>query len=73
MTAMNNRGLALLPLALAADKPGSEIQAPMSIVLLGGLITATFLTLIVVPVLFSKWGRADSQEHALRHQPGEPE
>ncbi|MFC2083702.1 efflux RND transporter permease subunit [Bacteroidota bacterium] len=49
-------GLALLPLALAADQPGSEIQAPMSIVILGGLITATFLNLIVIPVLFEKWG-----------------
>jgi Cu/Ag efflux pump CusA len=57
MTAMTT-GLALLPLALAADKPGSEIQAPMSIVILGGLMTATFLNLIVVPVLFSKWGRS---------------
>lgn len=57
MTAMTT-GLALLPLALAADKAGSEIQAPMSIVILGGLMTATFLNLIVVPVLFSKWGRS---------------
>ncbi len=56
MTALTT-GLALLPLALAADKPGSEIQSPMSIVILGGLITATFLNLIVVPVLFAKWGR----------------
>ncbi|MBD3299431.1 MAG: hypothetical protein GF341_12295, partial [candidate division Zixibacteria bacterium] len=56
MTAMTT-GLALLPLALAADKPGSELQSPMAIVILGGLITATFLNLVVVPVLFLKWGR----------------
>ncbi|MCH8010348.1 MAG: efflux RND transporter permease subunit [Candidatus Marinimicrobia bacterium] len=56
MTALTT-GLALLPLALAADKPGSEIQSPMSIVILGGLLTATFLNLIVIPVLFAKWGR----------------
>lgn len=56
MTALTT-GLALLPLAFAADKPGSEIQSPMSIVILGGLLTATFLNLIVVPVLFAKWGR----------------
>ncbi len=55
MTALTT-GLALLPLALAADKPGSEIQAPMSIVILGGLLTATFLNMIVIPVLFEKWG-----------------
>lgn len=56
MTAMTT-GLALVPLALAADKPGSELQAPMAIVILGGLITATFLNLVVVPALFMKWGR----------------
>ncbi len=55
MTALTT-GLALLPLALAMDQPGSEIQAPMSIVILGGLITATFLNMIVIPVLFEKWG-----------------
>ncbi len=49
-------GFALLPLALAIDQPGSEIQAPMSIVILGGLLTATFLNMIVIPVLFEKWG-----------------
>ncbi len=56
MTALTT-GLALLPLALAVDQPGSEIQSPMSIVILGGLLTATFLNLIVVPVLYIKWGR----------------
>lgn len=56
MTALTT-GLALLPLALAGEKPGSEIQSPMSIVILGGLLTATFLNLIVVPALFAKWGR----------------
>jgi len=56
MTAMTT-ALALLPLAMAASKPGSEIQAPMSIVILGGLTTATFLNLFVVPVLYVKWGR----------------
>jgi len=56
MTALTT-GMALLPLALAADQPGSEIQSPMSIVILGGLLTAMFLNLIVVPVLYVKWGR----------------
>ena len=54
MTALTT-GLALVPLALAVDKPGSEIQAPMSIVILGGLLTATFLNMIVLPVMFVKW------------------
>ncbi len=58
MTAMTT-GLALVPLALAAGQPGSELQAPMAIVILGGLITATILNLVVVPVLFVKWGRKE--------------
>ena len=56
MTALTT-GLALVPLALAVDKPGSEIQAPMSIVILGGLLTSTFLNMIVLPVIFAKWGK----------------
>ena len=56
MTAMTT-GLALIPLALAGDKPGSELESPMAIVILGGLLTATFLNLAVVPALFEKWGR----------------
>ena len=58
MTAMTT-GLALVPLALAGDKPGSELESPMAIVILGGLVTATMLNLVVVPALFLKWGRKD--------------
>lgn len=51
--------LGLLPLALAAGKPGSELLAPLAIVTLGGLLTSTFLNLIVVPAGFSLiFGRA---------------
>lgn len=49
-------GLALIPLALSGHKPGSEIQSPMSIVILGGLLTATFLNMIVIPVLYLMFG-----------------
>ncbi len=45
--------LGLLPLALAAGEPGSELLAPLAIVVLGGLITSTFLNLIVVPAGYS--------------------
>jgi Cu/Ag efflux pump CusA len=55
MTALT-AGLALVPLVLAGDKPGNEIQSPMGEVLLGGLLTSTFLNLVLVPVLFARWG-----------------
>ncbi len=45
--------LALVPLALGAGKPGHEIEAPMAIAVLGGLLTSTVLTLVVLPVLAS--------------------
>jgi len=44
--------LGLIPLALAAGEPGSELLAPLAIVVLGGLVTSTFLNLIVVPAGF---------------------
>jgi HME family heavy-metal exporter len=45
--------LGLLPLALAAGEPGSELLAPLAVVVLGGLITSTFLNLVVVPAGYS--------------------
>ncbi len=56
MTAMA-AGLALIPLALGGGKTGSEIQTPMAIVILCGLITSTLLNMIVVPTLFLRFGR----------------
>jgi Cu/Ag efflux pump CusA len=41
--------LGLIPLAMAAGKPGGELLAPLAIVVLGGLLTSTFLNLFVVP------------------------
>ena len=57
MTALS-AGLALVPLVLSADAPGNEIQAPMGIVILGGLLSSTALTLVVIPVLFRRFGEA---------------
>jgi CzcA family heavy metal efflux pump len=51
-------GLALVPLALAMGEPGSEIQAPMAIVILCGLVSSTLLNMIVVPALYLRFGRA---------------
>jgi CzcA family heavy metal efflux pump len=56
MTAMA-AGLALIPLALGGGKAGSEIQTPMAIVILCGLITSTLLNMIVVPTLYLRYGR----------------
>lgn len=44
--------LALLPLALNADAPGNEIQSPMALVILGGLVTSTLLNIIVIPIVY---------------------
>jgi Cu/Ag efflux pump CusA len=45
-------GLALVPLAITGDIPGHEIEHPMAVVILGGLVTSTLLNLFVVPVLY---------------------
>jgi CzcA family heavy metal efflux pump len=53
MTAIT-AALALVPMVINGDKPGNEIQSPMAVVILGGLITSTLLNLFVVPILYSK-------------------
>jgi cobalt-zinc-cadmium resistance protein CzcA len=47
----------LVPL-LFASGPGSEIQRPLAIVVIGGLVTSTLLTLILLPVLYRAWGES---------------
>jgi CzcA family heavy metal efflux pump len=49
-------GLALIPLVIAGAIPGNEIEHPMAIVILGGLITSTLLNLFVVPSLYLRFG-----------------
>jgi CzcA family heavy metal efflux pump len=55
-------GLALIPLVLAGDRPGNEIQAPMGVVILGGLLSSTGLNMLVVPALYAKLGRRRKSE-----------
>jgi len=55
-------GLALVPLALSGDQPGNEIQKPMAIVILGGLLTSMFLNMLVVPALYLRFGRPAQME-----------
>jgi CzcA family heavy metal efflux pump len=50
-------GLALIPLALAGDQPGNEIQTPMAIVILFGLLTSMILNMLIVPSLYLRLGR----------------
>jgi CzcA family heavy metal efflux pump len=50
-------GLALVPIAISMGEPGSEIQAPMAMVILFGLLSSTALNMIVVPVLYDRFGR----------------
>jgi Cu/Ag efflux pump CusA len=50
-------GLALVPLIVLGDRPGHEIEYPLAIVIVGGLVTSTLLTLFVVPSLYLRFGR----------------
>jgi CzcA family heavy metal efflux pump len=59
MTALAT-GLALVPLVASGDIPGHEIEFPMAIVILGGLITSTVLNLFVVPSLYLRFGKSRS-------------
>ena len=51
MTALSG-ALALIPMAVNGDMSGNEIQSPMAIVILGGLITSTILNIYVIPIVY---------------------
>ena len=60
-------GLALVPIAMSAGEAGSEIQAPMAMVILFGLASSTVLNMVVVPVLYAQFGRpVAARPNALR-------
>lgn len=64
MTALT-AGLALVPLAISGNLPGHEIEHPMAIVILGGLVTSTLVNLFIVPALYLRFG------HGWRAVPAE--
>ena len=64
MTALAT-GLALVPLAIAGDLPGHEVEHPLAIVVLGGLLTSTLLNLFILPSLYLRFGRSISDQRKL--------
>jgi Cu/Ag efflux pump CusA len=58
-------GVGLIPLALGKGKPGKEIHQPMTVVILGGIFTSTFLNMIVIPTLYLKFANV---EEALKNE-----
>lgn len=59
-------GLALVPLVITGDIPGHEIEHPMAIVILGGLVTSTVLNLFIVPSLYLRFGKSKKEREAAQ-------
>jgi Putative silver efflux pump len=67
MTALT-AGLALVPLVIAGSIPGHEIEHPMAVVILGGLVTSTLVNLFLVPILYLRFGAGPEADTAgLQH------
>lgn len=66
MTALTT-ALSLVPMILAADQAGNEIQAPMAIVVLGGLVSSTILNVLVIPIVYKWYFRRRSTVVAPHH------
>jgi Cu/Ag efflux pump CusA len=54
-------GLALVPLVVLGERPGHEIEHPLAVVVIGGLITSTLLNLFIVPSLYLRFGKSKRQ------------
>lgn len=59
-------GLALVPLVVAGAIPGNEIEHPMAIVILGGLITSTLINLFIVPSLYLRFAKTKNEMTGLQ-------
>jgi Cu/Ag efflux pump CusA len=55
-------GLAMVPLAMGVGEAGSEIQAPMAMVILFGLFSSTLLNMIILPALYLRFGSLRSEK-----------
>lgn len=62
-------GIALIPLLLAANEPGKEILHPVAVVIVGGLVSSTFLDLMVTPAVFYLFGRKAALKHTQTNTP----
>jgi CzcA family heavy metal efflux pump len=74
MTALAT-GLALVPLVISGNIPGHEIEYPMAIVILGGMVTSTLLNLFVVPSLYLRFGQSTQEtlaEHSVKVEELQP-
>jgi len=63
----------LIPLALGVNQPGKEIQQPMAVVILGGIVTSTFLNMIVIPPLYLKYGEGAVRVRETAEYPADGE
>jgi Cu(I)/Ag(I) efflux system membrane protein CusA/SilA len=68
MTALT-AALALIPIVLATGQPGNEIQAPMAVVILGGLTSSTLLNLVVIPPLFARFAAVGARPGSVEVRP----
>ena len=64
MTALST-GLALVPLVIAGSIAGHEVEHPMAIVIIGGLVTSTLLNLFVVPSLYLQYAKSPAERELI--------
>ena len=64
MTALTT-ALSLIPMVAAASRAGNEIQAPMAIVVLGGLISSTLLNIFVVPIVYAWYAQRKMKKKTI--------
>lgn len=62
-------GLALVPLVVMGNVPGHEIEHPMAVVILGGLVTSTLLNLFIVPSLYLRFAKPRLSVKGRRPEP----